>query len=211
MEEQAAYISLPEFSELHFDENKHLYTLQKAGVTLELPSVTQILRFVSREFYDGVPQPVLEQAADRGTRVHEAIEAYADFGWLEKDDDTAPYILAYEAWEKDHNFQTVASEYRLYHRTRLYAGTADMIFIEEGNLSLLDFKTSQTVLEGLTAAQLYGYAEALKSHGVNIEKTYILHLKNDATYEFIPVDARKGQMIFDACAFLHGAIKGGPK
>ena len=105
--------------------------------------------------------------------------------------------------------QTVANEYRLYHRTRLYAGTADLIFMDEGKLSLLDIKTSHTVLEGLTAAQLYGYAEALKSHGTTVEKTYILHLKNDATYDFILIDARKGQMIFDACAFLHGAIKQG--
>ena len=207
MEEQSTYISLPKFSELRFDENKHLYTLQKAGVTLELPSVTQILRFVSREMYDGVPQGILSAAADKGTRVHEAIEEYDKYGWLEEGQGTAPYLLAYEQWAKDHKFQTVANEYRLYHRTRLYAGTADLIFMDEGKLSLLDIKTSHTVLEGLTAAQLYGYAEALKSHGITVEKTYILHLKNDATYDFILIDARKGQMIFDACAFLHGTIK----
>lgn len=200
-------MNLPQFPDLHFNEGKHLYTLDQNGVTFELPSVTQILRFISREIYGDVPQSVLDQAADKGTRVHEAIEAYDNYGWKEYESDTLPYILAYEKWVQDYNFQTVANEYPIYHRTRLYAGTADRLFMDKGNLSLLDFKTSQTILEPLVTAQLYGYAEALKSHGITVINSYILHLRNDATYDFIEVDTRKGQTIFEACAFLHGVIK----
>ncbi len=200
-------ITLPTFPELHFDEGKHLYTLDQNGVTFELPSVTQILRFISREIYGDVPQSVLDKAADKGTRVHEAIEAYDNYGWKECEPDTLPYILAYEKWVQDHNFQTVANEYPIYHRTRLYAGRIDRIFMDEGKLSLLDIKTSETILEPLVTAQLYGYAEALKSHGITVINSYILHLRNDATYDFIKVDIQKGFRIFEACAFLHGAIK----
>ena len=202
-------ITLPTFPELHFDEGKHLYTLDQNGVTFELPSVTQILRFISREIYGDVPQSVLDKAADKGTRVHEAIEAYDNYGWKECEPDTLPYILAYEKWVQDHNFQTVANEYPIYHRTRLYAGRIDRIFMDEGKLSLLDIKTSETILEPLVAGQLYGYSEASKSHGINVVNHYILHLKPDASYDFIKVDIQKGFRIFEACAFLHGVVKKG--
>ena len=88
MEEQSKYIALPQFPELIFDSEKHIYTLDMEGQTLQLPSVTQILRFVSRELYGDIPQHILENAADRGTRVHEAIEMYEKFGWMETDTDT---------------------------------------------------------------------------------------------------------------------------
>ena len=207
MEEQSKYIVLPQFPELKFDSDKHLYTLDMEGQTLQLPSVTQILRFVSRELYGEVPAHILENAADRGTRVHEAIEMMAKFGWMEADTDIMPYMLAYQEWKKEHNFKIVASEYRLYHRTRLYAGTADVLFMDGDDLCLMDIKTSKTILEGLTAAQLYGYSEALKSHRLMVKRAYILHLKSDSTFDWIEVDMNKGRTIFEACAYLHGVVK----
>ena len=206
MEEQSKYIVLPQFPELMFDEDKHIYKRLFGDVELILPSVTQILRFVSRELYGDIPDHILNVAADRGTRVHEAIEMSAKFGWVEADDEAMPYVVAYQEWEKEHDFKTVASEYRMYHRTRLYAGTADALFMDGDDLCLMDIKTSKTILEGLTAAQLYGYSEALKSHGVEVKRAYILHLKNDSTFDWIEVDLNKGRMMFEACAYLHGVV-----
>lgn len=202
-------VILPSFPELIFDEERHIYKYRIDDIELILPSVTQILRFVSREIYGDVPANVLESAADRGTRVHEAIEMLAKFGWMEADTEIMPYMLAYQAWEKEHNFKTLESEYRFYHRTRLYAGTADRLFMDGNDICLMDTKTSLEVHELLTAAQLYGYAEALKSHGINIKKAYILHLRNDATYNWIEANLNEGRTIFEACAYLHGAIKKG--
>lgn len=203
-------ITLPELPELKFNEEKHLYTLEQSEIVLELPSVTQILRFVSREIYNDIPQYILDQAADKGTRVHEAIEFYEKYGWLEGDDEIKPYLLAYEAWVKENKFLTVATEYSVYHSSRYYAGRIDKLALDDkDNLCLIDIKTSETVLKALTAAQLYGYAEALKSHGINIVNHYILHLKQDASYDFIKMDIQKGFRIFEACAFLHGELKKG--
>ncbi len=199
-------MNLPSFPELHFDEEKHIYTLD-LGQTLELPSVTQILRFVSREIYGDVPLHTLEFAADRGTRVHESIEMYEKYGWMEADNDIMPYILAYQDWVKEHKYKTAASEYRFYHRTRLYAGTADRLFLDGDDLCLMDIKTSQEVYELLTGAQEYGYVEALKSHGINVKQAYILHLRNDASFNWIKADLNKGRTMFEACAYLHSELK----
>lgn len=206
MEERSKYIVLPQIPELKFDSDKHLYILDMEGQTLQLPSVTQILRFVSRELYGEVPAHILDAAAERGTKVHEAIEMAAKFGWMEADTDIMPYMLAYQEWEKEYGFKMLASEYKMYHRTRLYAGTADVLFMDGDDLCLMDIKTSQTIFEGLTTAQLYGYSEALKSHGVEVKRAYILHLKNDSTYDWIEIDTSKGRMMFEACAYLHGAV-----
>ena len=199
-------MNLPSFPELHFDEEKHIYAYRTDDIELVLPSVTQILRFVSREIYGDIPPHVLEAAADRGTRVHEAIEMSAKFGWMEADDDIIPYMLAYQEWEKAHKYKMLAFEYRFYHRTRLYAGTADALFLDGEDLCLIDVKSSQEVYELLTTAQLYGYSEALKSHGTEVKRAYILHLKNDSTYDWIEVDLNKGRTTFEACAYLHGAV-----
>ena len=133
MEEQSKYIALPQFPELIFDSDKHLYTLDMEGQTLQLPSVTQILRFVSRELYSEVPAHILENAADRGTRVHEAIEMYEKFGWMETDTDYLP-ICCYQEWQRNTTYDS-GIEYRFYHgqgfmrvRQTLYLWTG-MIYV----------------------------------------------------------------------------------
>ena len=54
---------------LFFDEC-HKYTLDGE----ELPSVSQLTRFISREIYGDVGQFNLDRAAERGTAVHKATE-----------------------------------------------------------------------------------------------------------------------------------------
>ena len=67
-------------------------------------------------------------------------------------------------------------------------------------------KDNETLLEGLTTAQLYGYADELRSHKLMVVRAYILHLKNDSTFDWIEVDLSKGRTVFEACAYLHGAV-----
>jgi len=200
-------MNLLEFSELQFDEEKHLYTLNLAGQILQLPSVTQILRFVSNEMYKDVPLHVLENAADKGSRVHEAIEMMAKYGWMEADTEILGYMLAYQEWEKEHNYETVATEYMVYHGKRMYAGRIDRLFMDGNDLCIMDIKTSQQVYKLLTAAQLYGYSEALKSHGIQVKQAYILHLKENSEYDWIEADLNKGSTLFECCAYLHGVLK----
>jgi hypothetical protein len=200
-------VNLPEFPELQFDEEKHLYTLNMHGQILQLPSVTQILRFVTNEIYKDIPVYVLEAAADKGSRVHEAIEMMAKYGWMEADTEILGYILAYQEWEKKHNYQALETEYPVYHKTRMYAGRIDRIFLDNDDICIMDIKTGQSVFELLTAAQLYGYVEALKSHDIQVKRAYILHLKENSEYDWIEADLNKGSTLFECCAYLHSVLK----
>ena len=171
-------------NELEFDEGKHIYTLN--GV--QLPSVTSVINFGGND-YKGIAEDVLKKAADRGTVIHSAIET-----WIDCEMDTIVneehrgYFDAFLAWYKSKNIDPFATEQKVYHKILKYAGTIDLIAMVDGELVIVDYKTSATItneLEGSYRMQLEAYRQALKTHGVNIEKAIILHLKSDGTYREI--------------------------
>ena len=182
---------------LFFDEG-HKYTLDVE----ELPSVSQLTRFISREIYGDVGQFNLDRAADRGTAVHKATELLDKYGTAEIDEDISPYLKAYIAFRKEHKCEWQKIEYATHHPENLYAGTLDRVGTVDGKLVVLDIKTSSTIQKPLYTAQLNLYRKMLPDP---IEQLVILHLKKDGTYKLIdiPVD----DTLADACVTMHEALK----
>lgn len=203
-------MKLPEFPELQFDSEKHQYILNKPELSLNLPAVSTIMRFLSREVYGQIDPYILEKAAARGTAVHDAIESINKYGWSEHESDIEGYMLAYEKWRNQMNPKHIASEFRVYHKSLLYAGTIDEICTFDdtppGMVDLTDYKTSTSLFPLLAYIQLSAYSEALRSFGIAVNKAYVLHLKDGAEFEFIQVpDLRKQFLLFQMCAGLHAA------
>lgn len=173
-------MKIPELDELSFEEERHVYQLNGRI----LPSVTTIMRPLSNAMYGTVDESILKKAASRGTAVHNAIENYTLFGIEDIDESYAGYFKAYKSWMKQHTLNVLASETKVYHKTLLYAGTADMIAEVDGKTTLIDFKTSAAVNRMLTGVQLEAYAKAFESHGFNVDSKAILHLKSDGMYEW---------------------------
>ena len=182
---------------LFFDEG-HKYTLDGE----ELPSVSQLTRFISREIYGDVGQFNLDRAADRGTAVHKATELLDKYGTVEIDEDISPYLKAYIAFRKEHKCEWQKIEYATHHPENLYAGTLDRVGTVDGKLAILDIKTSSTIQKPLYTAQLNLYREMLPDP---IEQLIILHLRKDGTYKLIdiPID----DALADACITMHEALK----
>ena len=182
---------------LFFDEG-HKYTLDGE----ELPSVSQLTRFISREIYGDVGQFNLDRAAERGTSVHKATELLDKYGTAEIDEDIAPYLQAYIAFRKEHKCEWQKIEYATHHPDNLYAGTLDRVGTIDGKLVVLDIKTSSTIQKPLYTAQLNLYREMLPDP---IEQLIILHLRKDGTYKLIdiPID----DTLADACITMHEALK----
>lgn len=182
---------------LFFDEG-HKYTLDGE----ELPSVSQLTRFISREIYGDVGQFNLDRAADRGTAVHKATELLDKYGTVEIDEDISPYLKAYIAFRKEHKCEWQKIEYATHHPDNLYAGTLDRVGTVDGKLAILDIKTSSTIQKPLYTAQLNLYREMLPDP---IEQLIILHLRKDGTYKLIdiPID----DTLADACITMHEALK----
>jgi hypothetical protein len=204
---------LPEITGLTLARDTHQYFLRQGSVTLQLPSVTQIIRFISSEFYGQIDYSTLQKAADRGTRVHEAIELIDECDWSPKEEDTAGYIEAYERWKADYQPQIIATEWRGYHRTMLYAGTIDKIIQLPGQttdgLMIVDLKTSSTYFPFLVDVQLAGYAQMIESWpNMKIDDAWGLQLKPDGSYNFHCVqNLSQAKTYFFMCYALHNAVQ----
>ena len=180
-------IELPDVK-IDFDEEKHIYTLRG----YRLPSVTQLMRPMSAMVYGDVSGDVLMEAADRGTRAHESISNIVLYGIEETDEDTEPYVSAFNDFMRDFNPTWIASEYRTYHKALQYAGTVDLIGYatpDDGSgVDVVDLKTTNTLHRTMLSCQLGAYAEALKSHGVQVRNLYGLQLLRTGKYVFQKID-----------------------
>lgn len=98
------------------------------------------------------PNVKKKEAADIGTLAHSMINAhlleqepvlqgYSDF----QIEQAKNCFEAYLRWEKKHLNELVATEIKLVSDKYNYGGTADMIAVIDGNLSIVDFKSSNGV------------------------------------------------------------------
>lgn len=172
------------FSELTFDERKHIYKLNG----LEIPSVTTVMKPLSDDYYSGISDEIICRAGRRGTAVHNAIENYVKFGVDDISPDYSGYFNAFLKWVEEHNVVPYGSEMRLYHKSLLYAGTADMFASVDYIDTLIDFKTTSTVSQMMCGVQLEAYDRAMTSHVEcgSFSNKAIVHLRKDGRYEMVP-------------------------
>ena len=164
---------------LELEEGTHTYRLDGQ----ELPSVSKIMEPLTKAAYETIPISVLNRAAERGTAVHSAIENYNIFGIDTIDDRFDGYFKAYKNWFEIRCPEILFSEHKMYHPVMMYAGTADLVCVIEGEKYLVDFKTSSKVIDKNYRVQLEAYRQALKSWGIDVAKKMVLHLLSDGTYE----------------------------
>lgn len=204
---------LPEITGLTFYPKAHQYILSQGSVNLQLPSVTQVIRFISNEFYNQIDYSTLQKAAARGTRVHEATELIDQCGWAPREEDIEGYIQAYERWKADFQPQIVATEWRGYHRTMFYAGTVDRIIRlpdqKTNGLVLVDIKNTSTYHPLLVDVQLSGYAQMIESWpDMKIESTWGLQLRPNGSYKFeLTQNLLSMKSYFNMCYALHNAVR----
>ena len=163
---------------LLFYDDKHRYTVDGE----EVPSVSELTRFLTREVYTEVPQYFLDAAADRGTKIHRATEALDKFGKVEIDSDLAPYLQAYVSFMKDTAPEWEKVEWPVCNGT-LYAGTVDRFGTMNGKKVILDIKTTANMTglhKVVYRAQLNLYKLAVL-HESPVEELWILQLKKDGT------------------------------
>lgn len=158
------------------------------------PSVSTILNYFpkGRFFEDWIRDVghnsdfIASQAAEEGSQVHDAAENFTkgkEIQWLDANG-TAQYSLSVwkmilkfaEFWNR-YKPKLIATEYHLFSDEHKFAGTADLIVEMNGEVWLIDIKTSNS-LHTTHELQLGAYATAWnETHDVKITKTGILWLK----------------------------------
>lgn len=173
-------VEVPELPELTFDEASHIYRLNGDII----PSVSKLMEPLKDQCYGGISKRTLENAAIKGSAVHNSIENWIKFGIDDIPSEHRGYFNGFMEWWKQYKPRVFGSEVRIYHKLMRYGGTIDLLCEIGGLLELIDFKTTYTLLEMACGVQLEAYSQALVSHGITPQRKHILHLKKDGKWSF---------------------------
>lgn len=173
-------VEVPELPELTFDEASHIYRLNGDII----PSVSKLMEPLKDQCYGGISKRTLENAANKGSSVHNSIENWIKFGIDDIPSEHRGYFNGFMEWWKQYKPRVFGSEVRIYHKLMRYGGTIDLLCEIGGLLELIDFKTTYSLLEMACGVQLEAYSQALISHGITPQRKHILHLKKDGKWAF---------------------------
>lgn len=160
--------------EVEYYEDGHIYLVD--GV--RLPSITGMLRMRFGGKYAGVSPETLRRAADRGTQVHAAIEAWVKTG-AEAD---LPELRGFK-WLTTHaGWTPIRSEVPLVlcdqRGEAIACGRCDLVMRKGADLCGADIKRTSTFDREYVAAQLNLYRIAYRqSWGEEWTRLYGLHLR----------------------------------
>ena len=175
-------IKVPELPELRFDDSLHQYSLDGTVI----PSVTQIMKPLSNNEYEGISGKTLEVAATKGSAVHGAIENWIKFGIIDIEPEFQGYMDGFLSWWDTYKPEVIASEMKTYHKLMWYGGTVDLLCKIGRDVCLVDYKTTYRLFQKNCAVQLEAYSQSLLSHGIEVDMKYIIHLKKEGKWEFKP-------------------------
>ena len=186
---------------LVFFDTEHRY--QKDGK--DIPSVSELTRFLTREVYTETPQFAMDAAASRGTLVHKATQSIDELGKVECESDIAPYVQAYVKFMKDIKPEWEKVEWMVSNEDR-YAGTLDRYGKMNDLNVILDIKTAANITGGhkvLYRAQLNLYRLAVLKEK-KVDGLWVLQLKKDGTYKLHQIEVDEPLAL--ACLTMHEAI-----
>ena len=159
---------------LEYFDDTHTYLYDG----LMLPSVTQILGVKYKNDYASVPPAVLNNAAQRGTAVHKAIENYNNSGY----DDGSEAVRNFKFLQKQYGFEVLDSELPIVifkDDMPIACGRLDMTMLMDGETGIADIKTVSALNKDKIAYQLNLYRIGLmQSYGVDAKFLKIIHLRD---------------------------------
>jgi hypothetical protein len=180
----------PDLKQINFLDRR----VYKRGEGVYYPSVTTILQYMPKnKFFETWMKDVghnadliMRKAGKEGTQVHEAAEDLVEgkeVSWMD-DYGRAKYsqlvwemILRFADFWKTHKPELISSEQFVWSDEHKFAGTADIVCKMNGEVWLIDIKTSNSIHKSYDL-QLASYAKGLEeSRGIKIDRTAILWLK----------------------------------
>lgn len=207
----SAALVTPVASGLTFEPEGHRYYQNGEQVV----GVTRSLQIAGIIDYSGIPQAILDRAAERGRNVHTCFE-YFDRGTLDPstvDGEIGGHLKGYQSFLADTSFVPASIEVRRFHGMRKYAGTFDRtgFFDTQSDVFvILDFKSGE-FQEGHFVQVTGGYANLFpqprrfrvivlqtKANG-----TYKIHESKQANFEYYT------SLMFSAVACAQFSLKEG--
>lgn len=164
-------------SPVRFDAKEHKYILPTANGEKRLHGITgTLIRRAFPDKYNNVDEETLRKAAQKGAELHQDIELFDTFGGEATDE----RVKLYDEWKKNNNYTTIANEYLVSDEER-YASSIDIVLTdEEGNIILVDVKTTYSLDKDATALQLSIYKQwfEVQNPDLHVVKIIALWLPN---------------------------------
>jgi len=199
-------------SAIEFRADTHQYF--DGGV--ELPSVTDIVRFCD---YDKVRKARSGNDPfyrDRGTRVHELCADYDFTGEMPQGTGLDGYLKAYADFLRDYRVKEwLYVELVVGSKELGYAGTIDRVGFIDGKLFIPDIKTASVLSKVTLQGQLTGYQEAFLDfcgrNSIELPPPHLagLQLKRDGKYVFREIES--DYRLWESCRYLHSKFWKGTK
>jgi hypothetical protein len=165
-------------SQVIYDPVPHTYTLDGK----QLKGITAIIKErIFPDEYANVPEATLKAAAERGTRIHQALELYDTTGITTED---CTEFMNYLGERDNHPFMHhhLATEY-VVSDGREYASAIDKVYADEDGESVIlaDIKTTYKLNKDYVSWQLsvYAYFFALLNPGIKVKGLYAVWLRDD--------------------------------
>lgn len=166
-----------ELQQIQFEEESHTYTRNGANYI----SVTTLLEKygLSAQYSANIPDAVMKQAAERGTRVHKCLEDYIKNNII---DPTCDEVVTFNQYitNRGIDLTTASSEEIVYDDTYLIAGTLDFQYTDGHDTIIADFKTTSSIHWEAVSWQLSIY-NFIKSKGDILQyymnKLMVYHLR----------------------------------
>mgnify|MGYP003153524861 FL=1 len=180
----------PELKQINFLDRR----VYKRDEGVYYPSVTTILQYMPKnKFFDNWLKDVghnadliMRKAGKEGTQVHEAAEALVlgkEVNWMDDYGNAKYSQIVWEMILKFYDFwstykpKLISTEEFVFSDKFKYAGTADLLVEMDGEVWLLDLKTSNNLHRSYNL-QLAAYAKAIEeTKGIKIKRTGIIWLK----------------------------------
>jgi len=171
---------------VEYIDESHTYLVD--GIIL--PSITQILKVKFGNKYQGISKEVLEQAAERGTRVHEAIENWYK---LKVEDVSCKELRNIKFLQRQYKFEVIDNEVPIIlfkDNKPIACGRLDLVLEENEKLGLGDIKRTSVLDKEYLAYQLNLYRIGYRqSYDKDTKFLRGVHLRDDVRkYVNIPIN-----------------------
>lgn len=160
-------------SPVKFFSETHKYFLGEK----ELQGITPIISRVYPNTYAGVSDEVLQNAAIKGSLMHETIELFDEMG-IESD---LKELKSYKQVISDNNLKVIASEYIVSDEDR-YATAIDKVMEDnDGNVIIVDLKRTYKIHNENVRLQLSicKYLFEMQNKDLKVSRMYVLRLRDD--------------------------------
>ena len=160
-----------------FNENEHTYYDPLSERFLS--GITQAIQNqIAREEYVDVPENVMKEAAERGTKCHSSIEAFTT-KWI---DDGSLAVASFKNLCRKHELKSECAEYTVTDYKN-YASNIDCVFrVDEDTFDLADIKTVLSVngtalLKATFQLSIYAMMFEIVNPKAKVRKLYVLHIR----------------------------------